>query len=551
LKSACKHIIAHSNTYLLMELPRPARADMAPGHLYNVKGRRQFMSAYRLFAAGRHLSRFLILGSLLALVPWAGTPSPSAAAVVENFRGGGALDPAADPGYIYYTVRSGDTLSGIATRYGVSMKLLISYNGLRNADAIAIGQRLMIPVSGAAGQPGAVITGRTGPDDKLIPDSEAVYSPAYRDFDVDALAQKYQGHLAKYKEKVDGDVLTGSQIVQLISERFSVCPRVLLAVLELRSGWVTGQPANASELNYPMSIEDRVHTGLYYQMWNAANAMNAGYYGKQLSRVDVLLLRDGTRVRYADGVNPGTAAVQSLLAHGTTYSGWLNQLGTGGFKATYQRLFGDPYSDTIEPLVPAVIQQPLLRLPFEDGHTWYFTGGPHGAWADGSAWAAVDFAPNGYNGCTPSREWEVAAAPGRIVQVEKGRVMLNLSGEDFQGAGWTVMYMHVHNVGRVAEGSFVFTGDRIGHPSCEGGYSQASHLHIARMYNGQWMSVGGTVPFDLGGYTFKQSGAEYDGTMTRNGVVHPAINGHVERLNAITGEMGPEIVAYMTPDESP
>ena len=105
---------------------------------------------------------------------------------------------------------------------------------------------------------------------------------------------------------------------------------------------------------------------------------------------------------------------------------------------------------------------------------------------------------------------------------------------------------------RVARGAYVVTGDRIGHPSCEGGYSQASHLHIARMYNGQWMPAANNVQFELGGYTFKQTGAEYDGTMTRNGVVHPAVNGHVERLNRIVGEMGEDVaVSYMTENQTP
>jgi murein DD-endopeptidase MepM/ murein hydrolase activator NlpD len=509
------------------------------------------MSARRLLAAAGRLSGLFIVGCLLVGGPGPGTLLPSESATSENYQGGGGLDPATDPHYVIYTVRPGDTLSGIATRFHVSLGSLISFNGLRNADAIVIGQRLMIPVSSAAGQPGAVIAARDGPDEKLIPDSEAVYSPAYADFNVNAIAQKYQGHLASYKEKVEGVVLTGPQIVQLLAERFSVGPRLLLTVLEMRSGWVTGQPANSTQLNYPMNMEERVHTGLYYQMWHAANFMNVGYYGRQLSRVDMVTLQDGTRVRFGAGVNPGTAAVQSVLAHGTRYSEWVNQLGADGFKATYQMLFGDPFANAIEPLVPADLQQPLLRLPFENGHGWYFTGGPHGAWADGSAWAAVDFAPGGFNGCTPAREWELAAAPGRIVQVEQGRVMLNVSGETFQGAGWTVMYMHVYNGGRVAKGSYVVTGDRIGHPSCEGGYAQATHLHIARMYNGQWMSVGSNAPFDLGGYTFRPSGNEYDGTMTRNGVVHPAINGHVDRLNLILGEMGSEPVTYRTPTEVP
>ncbi len=366
-------------------MPQPVYESWRPGHLCCTKGYLLFMNARSCLCAGPRLSGFVLLTCVLALIAGAGAQSPSASYLSENYRGGGGLSPAADSSYVYYTVRSGDTLSGIATRYRVSMALLVSFNGLRNADAIYIGQRLMIPVSGAAGQPGAVIAGRDGPDEKLVPDSEAVYSPAYSDFDVDAFAQKYQGHLASYKEKVDGDVLTGPQIVQLIAERFSVGPRVLLTVLEMRSGWVTGQPSNNFEQNYPMNVEDRVHTGLYYQMWHAANAMNAGYYGKQLNRVDVMLLRDGTRVRFASAINPGTAAVQSLLAHGTKYGEFLSQLGADGFKSTYQKLFGDPFANAIEPLVPADVQQPLLSLPFEDGHTWYFTGGPHGAWADGSA----------------------------------------------------------------------------------------------------------------------------------------------------------------------
>jgi hypothetical protein len=36
----------------------------------------------------------------------------------------------------------------------------------------------------------------------------------------------------------------------------------------------------------------------------------------------------------------------------------------------------------------------------------------------------------------------------------------------------------------------VKTGDRIGHPSCEGGAANATHVHIARRYNGEWIPAG-------------------------------------------------------------
>lgn len=506
------------------------------------------MHARSLWNIGCHLLWVLALGLLSAAQPALSSSAilfPSN--VAESYRGGGEIAPPDDPGYFYYTVRAGDSLGAIALRYGVRVATLVALNKLRSADAIYIGQRLMIPTgSGGSSASAAVAQPREGPRDKLIPDSEVVYSPAYDGFNTDAVVQSFGGHLASYKEKVDGEMLSGAQIIQIISERFSIGPRVLLAALELRSGWVTGEPQTLRQKLYPMDIDDRVHTGLYYQVWNAANFLNAGYYGKLLSRADVMVLEDKSRYRYADGINPGTAALQNLFAHGVNSGDWNYQLSNDGFMAKYRKLFGDPSTRAIEPLVPPGLKQPLMRLPFEDGVLWYFTGGPHGGWADGSAWAAVDFATAGPGGCAPAPAWEVAAAPGKVVQVEDGRVMINLSGADFQGTGWTMMYMHVGTKGRVEKGTYVLMGDHIGHPACEGGYSPASHLHIARMYNGQWLDAGaGNVPFDLAGYSFKGTGQEYDGTMDRDGHSHPAINGHVDRLNGIRGEMGPEIMVLI------
>jgi len=48
-----------------------------------------------------------------------------------------------------YMVQAGDTLFGIALKYGVSMTALQSANGLTNADVIYRGQRLVIPGQGS------------------------------------------------------------------------------------------------------------------------------------------------------------------------------------------------------------------------------------------------------------------------------------------------------------------------------------------------------------------------------------------------------------------
>jgi LysM repeat protein len=47
-----------------------------------------------------------------------------------------------------YVVRRGDTLSGIASRLGISSSSLMRANGIRNADRIFIGQRLIVPSTG-------------------------------------------------------------------------------------------------------------------------------------------------------------------------------------------------------------------------------------------------------------------------------------------------------------------------------------------------------------------------------------------------------------------
>ena len=55
-----------------------------------------------------------------------------------------------------YFVREGDTLTSIATRYGVSVEALVAANKLPNANAIYVGQRLVIPIRGTSSTTNAV-----------------------------------------------------------------------------------------------------------------------------------------------------------------------------------------------------------------------------------------------------------------------------------------------------------------------------------------------------------------------------------------------------------
>ena len=48
-----------------------------------------------------------------------------------------------------YTVKSGDTLSGIAQKYDTTVEALVASNGIKNKNLIKVGQVLQIPESKA------------------------------------------------------------------------------------------------------------------------------------------------------------------------------------------------------------------------------------------------------------------------------------------------------------------------------------------------------------------------------------------------------------------
>jgi murein DD-endopeptidase MepM/ murein hydrolase activator NlpD len=87
--------------------------------------------------------------------------------------------------------------------------------------------------------------------------------------------------------------------------------------------------------------------------------------------------------------------------------------------------------------------------------------------------------------------WVTAVADGYIVRAGDGSVVQDLDNDGYEQTGWTVLYMHIDSNERVEAGAYVYAGDRIGHPSCEGGISNATHLHIARRYNGEWIPADG------------------------------------------------------------
>jgi len=103
--------------------------------------------------------------------------------------------------------------------------------------------------------------------------------------------------------------------------------------------------------------------------------------------------------------------------------------------------------------------------------------------------------------------------------------------------------LHIATDGRIAPGLTVGTGDPIGFASCEGGVSNATHMHIARRYNGEWIPnacddcLQPRMPFPafvMSGWSFYGlADQEYQGYATLSGNLIVAEQGRIEMNNRI------------------
>jgi LasA protease len=411
-----------------------------------------------------------------------------------------------------YIVQVGDSLGSIASRYGITAQMVINANKITNPDLLEVGQLLTIP---------APIPGEEGAGFKVIPDSELIYGPYAASLDIKEFVSRYDSYLSRYSEEVEGQTITGAEIVQFVAQDYSINPRLLLAVLEYQSGWVTKANPSQEARDFPIGNKDSWRKGLYLQLAWAADMLNRGYYLWHVDGIGGWLLNDGMLIPIDPSINAGTAGVQQLFALLYNRSGWDTAVSVNGLFSTFSRFFGHPFDYAFEPIIPEGLEQPSMQLPLEPNVDWAFTGGPHGGWGAGSAWAALDFAPGRQGlGCVQSDDWVVAVADGLISRADSGRVIQDLDNDGNEGTGWTVLYMHIEGRDRVEPGTYLKAGDRIGHPSCTGGYSTGTHFHLARRYNGEWIPADQTktgIPFNLDGWISSGDGIEYNGYLERDG----------------------------------
>lgn len=422
--------------------------------------------------------------------------------------------PAYNPGELVdYTAQTGDTLPALAARFNTTVDEILFANPQipRDATTMPPGMPMQIPIYYRA---------LWGSSFQIIPDHAFVNGPTHTGFNTAAFVASQPGWLKSYRAYVAGTWRSGAELVDYVSVNYSLSPRLLLAILEYQGGALTAAepPVSRNLLGFSRTYWETP----YLQLVIAANTLNNGYYGWRLGTL--LEFEDTNRnlLRPDPWQNAASAALHFYYSRIFTGDAYAQAVSPQGFAQTYSTLFGDPWQET-SVLIPGSLQQPELRLPFPSDQTWSFTGGPHTGWGSGEPFSAIDFAPPMEKaGCFPAKEenYAIAMADGLVVRSNPQEgVALDLDMDGNERTGWVIYYLHLATNSLAPLGSTLKVGDMIGYPSCEGGRSTGTHVHVARKYNGEWIAADSPIPFVLSGWTVRNGSREYLGTLTKGSAV--------------------------------
>ena len=446
------------------------------------------------------------------------------------------------PGEIVeYIAQPGDTVPALASRFNTSVAEIMKNNPIipRDATTMPPGFPMKIPIR---------YRNPWGSPFQILPDALFAYGPYDVGFNPRAEVDRKPGWFKYYSTYIGQQTRRGGEIAQSIADDYSISPKLLLAILDYLTGALSENRQPSDErLSGVFGFPGVNSQSMNAQFNRLANYLNAAFYEYREGRMLTYELRDGQQYWADPWQNAASVALTQYFSRILEPNDFFKAIGPEGFRRTYEALWGEipPNVATIE----GSLTQPEFRLPFEDNQSWAYTGGPHTAWGSDQPYSAIDFAPpTSKTGCAPSDLWAVAPADGTIVRTDTGLAILDLDGDNNERTGWNILFLHLLTTSIPPVGTKLNAGDKIGHPSCDGGRSTGTHIHIARKYNGEWISAGGIIPFSMDGWHVVNGAAPYAGYLKRHSAIVIA-NTSADVSSLI--HRGPAYVPTQTPTPKP
>ena len=451
--------------------------------------------------------------------------------------------PKYQPGELVdYTCGDGDTVEMLAARFNTTEEEIREANPVlpEKTTTLPQGLPLQIPIYYRIGW---------GSSYKMIPDALYVNGPDQKGFTARSYTDRQPGWFKYYNSYSDNKNQRGGELIDYIANSYSISPRLLLALLEYISHALT-DPNYRDDFNEisVFGFEGAKYRTLGGQLNQLADFLNERYYQYKAGKFIEYELQDGSLIRNDPWQNAATVALQAYFAKVLPPEKYYEAIGPNGFVKTYKEMFGDFGDvDAYPAHLPGSLEQNKMRLPFKDGEAWTYTGGPHTAWGSNPPYSAIDFAPPAKeHGCFTSNAEVIAPADGNIVRTDTGMAMFDMDDDMDEHTGWVLLMLHLKTESIPPVGTHLNEGDFIGHPSCDGGTSSGTHVHIARKYNGEWIPAGGVIPMNFDDWIVEDGDDSYTGYLRRYStyVVASETSEYFSRVLA-----GPPV--YPTPTATP
>ncbi len=316
------------------------------------------------------------------------------------------------------------------------------------------------------------------------------------DFDIQHYLARHAPHLLRHSETISH-----------WAGYSGISPKVLIALMEQRSGAVTRQRASADALRRPFGRLARSQ-GFGEQTREVAQALRQALYEQQDPELaatgPVPLARSNPlqALYLRAGDSPASAALS----------------GDGEFQQVYGRLFNQarkaqPPSARFAPQAgpdAGALAGPangFLQFPYPRGQRWH-VGGAHTNTGSGSyPMSSLDMSLGGGWGSNQSNTWVAASAGGSFKRHS------SCFAEVVHSGGWSTTYYHLMNI-QYGTGASVAANTRIANPAntqaqalCNGGHSTGPHEHWSLKSNGSHYHLNGVY---LSGFQITAIGSSYD-----------------------------------------